>query len=239
MTYTCFFDGATTPNPGQIGLGVAVFDEKGVEVLNASGSGGHGTNNVGEYKALIWAMKLLLDAGVTHVNFCGDSNLVVQQVMGFWEVKHQGLKDLHHKAQALGQEFQSCKLEWVPRAENARADALSKAGVSLKMPKIVSSMKAKEAEIVSKEAQSVLPVNEGADQTLCIGQKQGGNPATADSDSVKRVKVIGLAGNKIAFIYSNDVVVLDVNARHCSCAAFAAHHECEHIKAVFNRLRAG
>lgn len=233
MKYSCFFDGATNPNPGQIGLGVAVFDENGIEVLSASGPGGMGTNNEGEYKALIWAMQLMLDAGIKQVHFFGDSKLVVNQVMGFWEVKTQGLRNLHHKAQGLGQEFKFCKLEWISRTENGRADALSKAGAALKTPRIVSALK--DTAPAPEHAPSELH-QEGI---LCEGAPENPQPAAAVSSTNNRVKVKGLAGNKIAFIYCSDVVVLDVNARHCSCKTFAAHQTCDHIKAVFNRLQAG
>lgn len=236
MQYTCYFDGATKPNPGNIGLGVVVYDENGKEVISASGNGGYGTNNFGEYSALVWAMELALEAGIKRIKFIGDSNLVIKQVMGFWEVNSPGLMAVHNKAQKLGQQFEWCTLEWVARGNNQRADELSKVGYSLKEPLIVKSKIHKDISNEIRPCNGVLASEkQPAPEKVHIIEEA---PAVEQKTANKAVKVVGLRGNKIAFIYSNHVVVLDIKAKHCSCNTFAADNSCEHLKVVTSRLEA-
>ena len=53
-----------------------------------------------------------------------DSELVARQIGGQYKVKHAGLRPLFEEAMAALREFQSWSVRNVPRAENARADAL-------------------------------------------------------------------------------------------------------------------
>lgn len=84
------------------------------------------TNNVAEYKALIAALKDLLErierAGRSPANFSilarTDSQLVVGQVVGGWKVKQPHLRPLRDEARLLLARFHpSSRLEKVPRAE--------------------------------------------------------------------------------------------------------------------------
>jgi len=51
--------------------------------------GGQTSNNVAEYAAFIAALEYLLDNALTseRVVICGDSNLVVQQMLGNWAIR--------------------------------------------------------------------------------------------------------------------------------------------------------
>lgn len=51
--------------------------------------------------------------------------LIVNQVLGLWKVKNEGLMPYHRKAVGLSKKFESFAARQVPRAENAVADALS------------------------------------------------------------------------------------------------------------------
>ena len=59
----------------------------------------------------------------------GDSMLVVNQVLGRWQVKHPGLAAYHAAARALAARFDSFSARQVPRAQNKVADALSNRGI--------------------------------------------------------------------------------------------------------------
>jgi ribonuclease HI len=144
-----YFDGACEPrNPGGVATyGWAIFrapEEGGAPELLREGrgcvarGGPRATNNVAEYSALIFALEALLDLARAEplgpmrveVSVRGDSQLVVRQVVGAWACRALHLRPAVDRARALLRELERSALEvalaWVPREENAYADALSK-----------------------------------------------------------------------------------------------------------------
>ena len=57
--------------------------------------------------------------------FTGDSQLILNQVEGKYKVKNENLKPLHAEATTLLRSIPKHILEYIPRAQNARADQLS------------------------------------------------------------------------------------------------------------------
>ena len=57
--HTGYFDGATNPNPGELGLGACIVDHKGDEVIATSSYRPYGTNNEAEYLSLILLLKMV------------------------------------------------------------------------------------------------------------------------------------------------------------------------------------
>lgn len=93
------------------------------------------TNNVAEYTAAMRALEYLrsrsYDGGVVMV---GDSQLVVNQMRGEYEVKAEHLKPYYDHLVALAQRFHEVRWEWIPREENVRADELSKEALERERP---------------------------------------------------------------------------------------------------------
>ena len=58
-----------------------------------------------------------------------DSKLVVEQMSGRWQIKHPGLRPLAAQAAGLVRRFDTVVFPWVPRKQNARADALANAAM--------------------------------------------------------------------------------------------------------------
>jgi ribonuclease HI len=126
------FDGACEPAPGG---GVATYgfvvsgegfdyEESGLAVPPWTP---RATNNVAEYTAAIRALEHLRSAGFTgNVLVVGDSQLVVRQMLGEYEVRAPHLKAYHDHLVELGLRFTEVRWVWVPREENLRADELSK-----------------------------------------------------------------------------------------------------------------
>ena len=125
MHATIWFDGACLGNPGPMGAGVVV--ECGGKRKTLAKALGPGTNNVAEYEAAVAGLALALSMGATSATLHGDSQLVLRQLAGDYKVSAPRLKALHAQAKALMAELGKVRLEWVPRAQNAEADALSKA----------------------------------------------------------------------------------------------------------------
>jgi len=95
--------------------------------------GGQTSNNVAEYAALIAVLEYLLDNALTseRVVIRGDSNLVIQQMIGNWAIRKGAYVPLAKHAQQLLRKFPvQPELRWVPREENEEADRLSKAALA-------------------------------------------------------------------------------------------------------------
>jgi len=117
-------DGASRGNPGAAAGGAVVLDpETGQVVARAGVLCGHASNNVAEYRGMIEGLDIALamaPEGSVHVRM--DSKLVVEQMSGRWKIKHPDMKDLARAARELIGS-RSVTFEWIPREENARADA--------------------------------------------------------------------------------------------------------------------
>ncbi|HKC27267.1 MAG TPA: bifunctional RNase H/acid phosphatase [Jatrophihabitans sp.] len=119
-------DGGSRGNPGPAGYGAVVLDGGTGEVLaERSEAIGTATNNVAEYRGLIAGLRAAHELGARRVAVRMDSKLVVEQMKGVWQVKHPGMRELAREAAALRQQFDEVTFEWVPRAQNTRADRLA------------------------------------------------------------------------------------------------------------------
>ena len=124
-------DGASRGNPGESGVGVAIFD-KNLNLINeACDYLGVATNNVAEYKALILGIKLSTKYNAKRVLFKADSELMVKQIKGEYRVKNAQLKLLFAEAQSLLKKLPNWKIMHVPREENKEADLLANKGVDM------------------------------------------------------------------------------------------------------------
>jgi ribonuclease HI len=123
--YLVYTDGASRGNPGRASIGAVVLDEEGREVATASEAIGHATNNVAEYRALERALELLADLGATAADFRLDSELIVRQLEGVYRVKDPKMRAAYERVKRALHGLQSWSVRHVPRADNARADALA------------------------------------------------------------------------------------------------------------------
>lgn len=129
---TIYFDGATRPtNPGQCACGVVV-DMCSGDSITFSQTLGWQTNNFAEYSGLILGCKKALELGCERVLFKGDSQLVVEQINNLLPVKSDNLEPLYEQATSLLKQFNFFKIEWIPRNQNERADAVA----GLALPKL-------------------------------------------------------------------------------------------------------
>ncbi|MCI4370342.1 MAG: ribonuclease HI family protein, partial [Thermoplasmata archaeon] len=89
------------------------------------------TNNVAEYVGAIRALEFLASVGYRGpVLVFGDSQLVIRQMSGEYEVRAEHLRPYHQHLTALVERVGDVQFTWVPREENRRADALSKLAIS-------------------------------------------------------------------------------------------------------------
>jgi ribonuclease HI len=117
-------DGGSRGNPGPA-AGAAVLSTPEGELLDeASTLLGVASNNVAEYRGLLLGLERAHALGATEVEVVNDSELVSKQLTGVYKVKHPDMRPLHAQALAALRGFERWSIRSVPRAQNARADAL-------------------------------------------------------------------------------------------------------------------
>jgi ribonuclease HI len=90
---------------------------------------GVATNNVAEYRAVLRGLRRAAELGARKVEIVGDSELVVRQLNGAYRVKHPAIRPLYDEAMTALGGFDRWRIRSVPRAQNARADALVNAAL--------------------------------------------------------------------------------------------------------------
>lgn len=125
-----YADGLTEPiNPGGWGCwGWVATDGNGTELASGRGCLGHGagiTNNRCEYTAALEAADWARAQGLHDVLLRVDSKLVAEQTAGRWACNAEHLRPLRDELRARLAAIAG-RIEWVPRAQNERADALSR-----------------------------------------------------------------------------------------------------------------
>ncbi|XP_019240297.1 PREDICTED: uncharacterized protein LOC109220284 [Nicotiana attenuata] len=83
------------------------------------------SNNAAEYQALIVGLKMALEMKILMLEIYGDSKLIINQLLGNYEVKKEDLLPYHEYASGLLEKFDRVFLNHVPREENRKADALA------------------------------------------------------------------------------------------------------------------
>jgi ribonuclease HI len=122
-------DGGARGNPGPA-AGACVVSTPAGEVLSEYARLlGTATNNVAEYRALLLGLERARELGASEVDVVGDSELIAKQVQGVYKVKHPAMRPLHQEAMAALRGFERWSIRTVPRAQNARADALVNAAL--------------------------------------------------------------------------------------------------------------
>lgn len=128
---TAYFDGGARGNPGPAGFGVHIVDDQGQLLAELAEGIGVATNNVAEYRGLLAALQWAVEHGVTELHVRGDSLLLVQQMLGNYRVKNEGLLPLYREARHLCARIGRVSFEHVPREKNKDADRLSNVGMDL------------------------------------------------------------------------------------------------------------
>ncbi|AXE54619.1 reverse transcriptase-like protein [Aurantimicrobium sp. MWH-Uga1] len=126
-------DGGSRGNPGIAAGGAVVIDGESQQVLATVGAYvGVATNNVAEYNGLLAGLirAYEIDPGaLVHVRM--DSKLVVEQMTGRWKIKHPDMAQMAAQArEVIGN--RAVTYEWVPRLQNALADAAANKSMDIR-----------------------------------------------------------------------------------------------------------
>ncbi|XP_020591495.1 uncharacterized protein LOC110032263 [Phalaenopsis equestris] len=85
------------------------------------------TNNETGYEALITVLQLAISMGITDINIYGDSQLIIEQVVGQYKIlKKPKLEQYHRYTMKLLEQIPDVTICRIPSGENTLTDALAK-----------------------------------------------------------------------------------------------------------------
>ena len=132
---TIHTDGSCYNVDGRMGLGIAWFEDENPEPFYTQVINKHervGTSNEAEYLAVINALHKLRRPTQQwdEIFLWSDSQLVINQIRGDWQVRGENLINLYNDVQRLLQSLPPVIFQWCPRTNPRQrvVDKLSKQG---------------------------------------------------------------------------------------------------------------
>jgi ribonuclease HI len=120
-----YSDGGARGNPGPSAFAVVVCKDEKI-IHQHSEYIGINTNNVAEYRGLIYAVGYAMDSHEDDVEFIMDSKLVIEQMKGTYKVKAKNLIPMYLDVKAMVSNIRSVRFRHVRRSDKmiTVADAL-------------------------------------------------------------------------------------------------------------------
>lgn len=124
MDLIIYTDGGARGNPGPAAIGAVVGDKQYGETI------GRATNNIAEYRAVIFALKKARQligkekAADTKAEVRSDSELLVNQLNGEYKIKEEDFFPLFIEIWNLKQDFKTVIFKHIPREQNKIADRM-------------------------------------------------------------------------------------------------------------------
>lgn len=126
--WLAWFDGATHPNPGKMGIGGVLKGPDG-SFKEISFHAGLGDSSSAEYIALIAVLQAAVDANPAKLVVYGDSQVILNDVNPTKRGESKILTERREQARQLIAQLNDVTLCWIPRKKNAEADALSQRAI--------------------------------------------------------------------------------------------------------------
>jgi len=120
MKLQAYIDGGSRGNPGEAGIGV--YFPSVVRIAEYLGTA---TNNVAEYSGLLAALRFAVFNRCEELQVFADSELVVKQIKGEYQVKNEGIRPLHRSALHWIALIPVFSISHIRREENKEADKLA------------------------------------------------------------------------------------------------------------------
>ena len=125
-SFIIYTDGSSRGNPGQAGIGIAVFVRgEATAYTEISKDIGITTNNVAEYEAVIHALLWLRTTQYDEAVIKLDSELVYQHISGGYKIRAPHLRNQLSRVRHLLDKGHDIRFILVPREENKRANRLA------------------------------------------------------------------------------------------------------------------
>jgi ribonuclease HI len=116
-------DGGSRGNPGPAAIGIVLQDSSGNIIKQMRRFIGKATNNQAEYTAIIEGLKLACIYWNGPLECFTDSELLVRQVNGEYDVKNKDLKLAHSAVEKLAKSFPSITFTHVRRSDTMQSIA--------------------------------------------------------------------------------------------------------------------
>jgi ribonuclease HI len=120
MKLEAYIDGGSRGNPGEAGIGVHFPG-----VVRIAEYVGTGTNNFAEYSALLTALRYAVFMRCSELHVYADSELVVRQIQGEYQVRNEATRPLYQAAQRWAALIPHFSISHVRREQNREADKLA------------------------------------------------------------------------------------------------------------------
>jgi ribonuclease HI len=119
-----YVDGGSRGNPGPAGAGVVIHTDEGQLIHEGGYFLGRQTNNAAEYHALLRGLMRAEKCGRQRLTIHSDSELLVRQVTGEYDIKSPKLEQLYQQVQLFLLRAPRWTLRHIKREHNQRADEL-------------------------------------------------------------------------------------------------------------------
>ena len=120
MKLEAYIDGGSRGNPGEAGIGVYVPG-----LVRIGEYLGTGTNNFAEYSALLTVLRFAVFSNCDELQVFADSELVVKQITGEYQVKNESIRLLYDSALRWITLIPRFSISHVRRENNKEADSLA------------------------------------------------------------------------------------------------------------------
>ena len=118
-------DGGARGNPGPAGYGALIQGPDGAVIAELSEFLGFKTNNYAEYSGLLGCLQYALDHDHRRLKMVSDSELMVKQIQGKYQVKSPDLKPLYEEAKRRIAKLDGFEISHALRHKNKDADRLA------------------------------------------------------------------------------------------------------------------
>ena len=155
----------------------------------------------------------------------GDSQLIIRQIQGVYKVKNEELKKLHAIAKNLLLSIPSHSLEYIPRAQNARADELSNMAMDTRQD--VSVVAPSQSDSAQEDTDIDIDTDTETDTDGIVVKSTDGDPSIEDisvtaaslhTEELQKIlqSIVGKEGNikreeKTKFSFENVEIIMDQN----------------------------
>jgi ribonuclease HI len=120
MKLEAYIDGGSRGNPGEAGIGIHFPG-----VVRIAEYLGTATNNFAEYSALLTALRYAVFIRSSELHVYADSELVVRQIQGEYQVRTEAIRPLYQAAQRWIALIPHFSISHVRREQNKEADRLA------------------------------------------------------------------------------------------------------------------
>ncbi|XP_073139086.1 uncharacterized protein [Henckelia pumila] len=125
------FDGSNTK--GTTGAGVVIVSPTGVKTILYFKLDFPCTNNQAEYEALVIRLEVLKDFQAKNIQAIGDSQLVLQQVVGEYKCTSLSLAPYFTATSQLDNDFEEINFQYVTRKQNWETNELDQFDSGLRL----------------------------------------------------------------------------------------------------------